>query len=177
VKIDINKNERQYQLANFSDIEVVKGLVLLRNRLDKYYRKEPVYPIEAGGYQELNQELIVLYADLDSLIERARLSKPQRTLIKLMQNGMTVEDIEFYIGTPAADVMKAVNLICRRLVEQNNEDWLVWANLNYISTEWKTCTKCGESLPATEIFFFKGDAYKDGIRSECRKCARSSANQ
>jgi hypothetical protein len=132
--------------------------------------------MDFGGCLEMNVELIVLYADLDELIKRTRLSKPQRALMQLLQNDMTPEDVEFFVGISQSDIIKSINLICRRIVEQNNQDWLVWANLNYIKTEWKTCSICGESLPLTDKFFYKNDTTKDKFRPECRKCFNSSKN-
>lgn len=33
----------------------------------------------------------------------------------------------------------------------------------------KTCTKCGETLPATTEYFYKSK-YSDGLTSQCKKC-------
>jgi hypothetical protein len=170
VKVDINKNERQYQLANFSDIEVVKGLLLLRHKLDRYDCLEETRVLDAGSYTELNQQLIILYADLDVLIDKCQFGESQLALLKLLQAGLTFEDIESFVAVTAKNSRRAFNSICKRIVQQNNEDWIIWATFNHIPSEWKTCSKCGESLPLNERFFNKKDDSKDGFRSICSKC-------
>ena len=37
-------------------------------------------------------------------------------------------------------------------------------------THFKTCTKCGETLPATTEYFYKAKSGKYGLKSECKKC-------
>ena len=37
----------------------------------------------------------------------------------------------------------------------------------------KTCTKCGNELPATEEFFYKHVNYADGLYSWCKSCCSS----
>ena len=34
----------------------------------------------------------------------------------------------------------------------------------------KVCTKCGETFPATEEYFYKNRSIKSGLSSACRRC-------
>jgi len=38
--------------------------------------------------------------------------------------------------------------------------------------KWKTCSKCGQELPATlEYFYSNKDNKSDGLRGDCKKCS------
>lgn len=37
-------------------------------------------------------------------------------------------------------------------------------------TEYRTCTKCGRTLPKTVEFFSKHHGHKDGLSSQCKEC-------
>ena len=41
----------------------------------------------------------------------------------------------------------------------------------------KTCTKCGETLPATTEYFYKHNSCKYGLRSVCKKCIAERGKQ
>ena len=41
----------------------------------------------------------------------------------------------------------------------------------------KTCSKCGEELPATTEYFCKRKASKDGLRESCKKCQKEYRNK
>lgn len=40
------------------------------------------------------------------------------------------------------------------------------------TTDTKTCTKCGQTFPATAEFFHRGKVYKGGFRTWCKVCVR-----
>jgi len=43
--------------------------------------------------------------------------------------------------------------------------------------ELKTCTKCGESYPATTEHFYSQKRSSDGLKSECKYCSREARNK
>ncbi len=43
--------------------------------------------------------------------------------------------------------------------------------------EYKTCTKCGKTFPATTEFFHRNSENRDGLRSICKDCAKVKAHE
>lgn len=43
--------------------------------------------------------------------------------------------------------------------------------------EFKTCTKCGESKPATLEYFFRSSANQDGLNTRCKTCHSEKAHK
>ena len=43
--------------------------------------------------------------------------------------------------------------------------------------EYKTCTKCGESFPATSEFFHRQKTHKDWLQSHCKTCRSENARE
>ena len=43
--------------------------------------------------------------------------------------------------------------------------------------EYKTCTKCGESFPATREYFYSKNKSSGVLRSECKYCSREARNK
>jgi 5-methylcytosine-specific restriction endonuclease McrA len=41
----------------------------------------------------------------------------------------------------------------------------------------KTCTKCGETFPATTEFWHRKKGYKDGLRTECKECHNEASRR
>ena len=49
--------------------------------------------MNTDGVFALNEDVICIYADLDSLIQRAGLSKQEQLTVDLLMNGYTLTDI------------------------------------------------------------------------------------
>ena len=49
---------------------------------------------------------------------------------------------------------------------KNNIDDFV----SFIAIRMKSCTQCGEMLPATNEYFHKSKHTRDGLRWECKEC-------
>ena len=48
--------------------------------------------------------------------------------------------------------------------------YMSYKTLEANEMHFKTCTKCGETLPATTEYFHKNKTGKYGLRSRCKKC-------
>jgi uncharacterized protein YerC len=176
VKIDIDKGGRQFEHVNISDLEIVKGLITLRHKIDMYHICDDFHKLEASNWQEINQELVCLYVDLDETIKQCMFSESQIALLKMLMNGYDFLDIQEYIGIPTKKIRRVFNSMCKQILDQGFSNWLVWATYNYIPSKWKTCSKCGESLPLNETFFMARNDSRDGFRSECKKCYINMTN-
>jgi hypothetical protein len=126
VSIDVYKKEKEYRHLTLSDANVVRYLIENRSQLDVTYGANASIDIHAAGdAMEFNVELIVLYASLDTILERTNLKEKERIFIGLLFDGHTVRDI---IALKEHDYkrMTAYRILdraVRKVVELNREDW------------------------------------------------------
>lgn len=153
---------------------MVKGLITLRAQLDIYndFMQDSGGKLSVSNWKNVNQEVVVLFADMDVLIEKSQLLQDQNALVKLLGSGLEMEDVANLLGLEVRRVERCVDKLCRKIVEQNNIEWSTWAHLNHIASEWKTCRICEETYPATEKFFYKEERNVDGLRNECASCKK-----
>lgn len=172
VKVDLEKSERNFRGLNLSDINVVKWLILYRDKIDLYYgEKTDNFFDHAGNVKELNKELINTYVYLDQLIEASQFNEDQIALLKLLMMGYTFKDIEDATKKATSRTIKRrFEKICKSITEMNDRIWKIFIHKNYLDTVFKKCSKCGDELPLTESFFFKDKNGKDGFRTNCKKC-------
>ena len=158
VKRDLFTPEKAYSYASLSDVATIKGLILNRWQLDKFYGVNVNYDYNtAGDVYDFNVELMCLYWDLDKLIEETPLTKEQQILLN---NAMLGNDID----------KNELDKICVKLKKTNDKKWLETIILNKIKVNWKKCSKCGEIKPAIEKYFYKNPSSKDKLRSICKEC-------
>ncbi|UGO46298.1 sigma factor [Bacillus phage vB_BanS_Chewbecca] len=124
VAIDIKKGEREFEHLTLSDENVVKYLILYRNKVDKTYGANTnIQMNQAGDTFDFNQELIVLYASLDKTTEEASLTKKQLNLLHLLYEGNSLVDVAEMLGQHRRVVHRMFERIVERVVNTNNELW------------------------------------------------------
>ena len=124
MQVDIYKKEREYKHLTLSDENVVKYLILYRSSVDVSYGANTNVNInQAGDMFELNQELICLYASLDSVIERLHLKDREKELIGLVFDGNNMSDVIKYYNYPQKTAYRILNRVVDKIVELNYEDW------------------------------------------------------
>lgn len=171
VQIDIYKQDRMYEHISLTDLDTIKGLILLRSTLDIYNEYgEDVSKISASNWTHVNQTLISTYASMDVAIDRCQFNQSQTAILKLLQIGFTIEDIGQYLGLETKKIRSAFNSIAKQVQKSTTMQWASNMYLNYIPTEWKECRVCGESWPKTDLFFRADIMGKDGVRNDCRLC-------
>jgi hypothetical protein len=172
VKIDIHKSERNFKNLSLSDTNVVKWLILYRDKIDLYYgEKTDNFYNHAGNVKELNAELVNLFVCLDDLIDKCKFKEEQLALLKLLFMGYTFKDIEDATQKATSRTIKRrFESICRTITEMNERLWKIQIHKTYLSTEFRKCSKCESELPLTDYFFYKDKKGKDGYRSNCKKC-------
>ncbi|WJJ55253.1 hypothetical protein QB910_000009 [Dabrowskivirus KKP3916] len=174
VKIDIHKAEHQYHRVTFSDTECIKGLIRFRSKLDPYQdikvnRNED----QAGDIRDFNQELVVLYLDLDNLIKETKLTYKHMNLLKKLMAGWTEADIAEELGVTEEAVIQQFDTIANNIKKTNDIKWKYdYMYLNYLKAPWsyKTCKTCGVVKPLTSEFFSPDKKNKDGFRTQCKAC-------
>ena len=122
------------------------------------------------GASPLNQELIVLFADLDRLIEAARLSPTQLRIIQLIQEGYTFDEIEEIASVNRNTLTKRMRTICSAIKNENDRLWRKCTYTNILKLKTKRCSVCKEHLPATDEFFSVDAAKLDMYNSRCKRC-------
>lgn len=164
--------------VSFSDINVLKILIKYRAELDPYLHIEDrMYGIEkmdiADDVKPFNQDIICLFMDLDSLIEKANLTGKHREIIHLYEQGFSDEDIAEHYKQGERDIEYALDTICERIKSKNDELWkydYIYANYKKAKWNYKICTKCNKSKPMIDEFFSPDTRRNDGFRNICREC-------
>ena len=79
--------------------------------------------MNTDGVFALNEDILCIYADLDSLIERAGLSKTERLTVDLLMKGYMLTDIadHFQKSMQSFDIL--MKRAVKKIVRQNNADW------------------------------------------------------
>lgn len=124
VSVDIHKQERDFKDLTLSDDNVVRYLILYRNKVDVSYGANTNININfAGDMFEFNQELICLYSSLDETIKETRLTERQNKLLEILFEGNTVKDASEILGLKRNSVFEMLDRIVERIVLTNNELW------------------------------------------------------
>lgn len=139
VAIDIHKQEREFKHLTLSDINVVKYLILYRNKVDVTYGANTNIDINsAGDMFEFNQELVCLYASLDNVIGKIELNEKELKLLNLIFEGNTIADvINVYELYPKKTAYRTLNRIIDNIVLENNKQWKEVLNNTVLSLDKK----------------------------------------
>ncbi|MER2009357.1 MAG: hypothetical protein ABS939_18050 [Psychrobacillus sp.] len=137
--IDIHKQEREFKHLTLSDINVVKYLILYRNKVDVTYGANTNIDINsAGDMFEFNQELVCLYASLDNVIGKIELNEKELKLLNLIFEGNTIADvINVYELYPKKTAYRTLNRIIDNIVLENNKQWKEVLNNTVLSLDKK----------------------------------------
>lgn len=124
VSIDVHKRERDYKNLTLSDENVVRWLIIYRSKVDATYGATMNSNLaQAGDTFDFNQELIVLYASLDVLIEKINVKQRDKDFLRLIFEGNSITDIIEMYGYPRKTAYRTLDRIICKIVEANNDDW------------------------------------------------------
>jgi hypothetical protein len=124
VAVDIHKKEREFEHLTLSDHNVVKYLILFRNKVDVSYDANVNIDIsQAGDMFEFNQELIALYASLDETIKNIKFRDKDAKLLELVFEGNSIPDIIKHYDYPQKTAYRILDRIVEKIVEENNILW------------------------------------------------------
>ena len=79
--------------------------------------------MSTDGVFALNEDVICIYADLDSLIERAGLSRGERLVVDWLMRGYLLPDIAEHYGKSRQNVEILMKRAVKKIVRRNNADW------------------------------------------------------
>lgn len=78
------------------------------------------------GVFALNEDALCIYADLDSLIERAELSPMERQTVDCLMYGYSIPDIADHFGKTRQLYEIMFKRAVKKIVKRNNADWESW---------------------------------------------------
>lgn len=84
---------------------------------------EPTHVLTTDGVFALNEDVLCVYADLDSLIARAGLSDQERLTVDLLMKGYVLSDIAEHYGKSRQNFEILLKRACKKIVKRNNADW------------------------------------------------------
>ena len=79
--------------------------------------------LTTDGVFAINEDVLCIYADLDSLIERAGLSEQEQLTVDLLMKGYMLMDIADHYGKSWSNFDILLKRACRKIVKRNNADW------------------------------------------------------
>lgn len=165
----------EWDRVNLSDPNSIKGLLKFRYRFDLLLEDgSSRYGLDSNcDLANLSEDVICLYADLDNLISKANFNEYQTKILNMYIYGNTEDDIADILGVGKQSVNSVVDRMCDVLCELNYQKWklnYVFWNKKRVSSDYKKCSKCGESLPVTEEYFSSKVDGKNGFQAFCKKC-------
>lgn len=75
------------------------------------------------GVFPLNEDVLCIYADLDSLIERAGLTENERLIVDYLMKGYLLSDIAEHYGKSRQNFEILLKRAVKKIVKRNNADW------------------------------------------------------
>ena len=173
LQIDLHKGSREWEGITFSDVETVRGLIRFRTRFDLLFERNQYNIMEAStDLSSYEEEVLCTYADLDNLINKVKLNEVQNKVLELYMRGYDEIDIAEELYIKEVTVNSTINTICKRIVEENYEQWKSWVywDKKRVTNDYKKCSKCEEMLPMNEEYFSPDKRNLDGLHSNCKKC-------
>lgn len=84
----------------------------------------------------LNEDILCVYADLDSLIERAGLSDGERNTVDLLMKGYILSDIAEHYGKARQNFDILFRRAVKKIVKRNTMDWEECTGARLDDGEW-----------------------------------------
>lgn len=176
-KKDILSKGREWHFVTLSNKDSIKGLIKYRQRYDLLFNRT-LTPDCGVTHIDLNQyaeEVLCIYADLDSHIGEAALSSRQRQIIQLYQEGYNEREIAQFMNTSQPNISKMMDTICLAISEVASNRWSINIYKNKIR-KLKVCNCCNKELPEIDRFFYEN--YKDNegnshYKPTCKSCLKA----
>ncbi|WP_135546941.1 hypothetical protein [Paenibacillus cymbidii] len=173
---ELQRAEGKYRNATFSDTDCIKGLIKLRSSLDILRESRNDSPWDAASASAFNTELVCLYADLDKLIARSRLSNKQQFILERLMDGWHEDEIATLFRQRVNRIYAMLDTACDKIKRENDLMWkheFVFIHYVRMNSGTKRCSGCGNEWPRHEDFYRKrSDGKGDGYYGKCRRCGR-----
>lgn len=172
IKIDIKKKDREWKYVNLGEIQSIRGLLKFRSKFDILHGADSARYNTDSDLYEFSEEIICTYISLDELISKCIFNKKQKDILELYMQGSTEEEIADELNLIRQNVNGIIESICKKISDEFHESWVDNMYWNYIPIKhnYKLCSKCKKSFPATEKYFSPKQDNADGFQSFCKKC-------
>lgn len=184
VKVDTKKDFNIWNNINLSDMNTVRGLLKYRYKFDELYystiddRLGNGIDSEYVDYANYSEDIRFLYIELDDIINNLisfkKINDRHMFLLKLYQDGESLEYIADKMNVTFQNVSVMLDNISKKITAENNWRYLKVKYLSIFKLKSKKCSRCGEELPITEEFFTPLELGKDGFFTYCRKCKQKN---
>lgn len=84
---------------------------------------EPTHVMTTDGVFPLNEDVLCIYADLDSLIERAGLTENEKLIVDCLMKGYLLSDIAEHYGKSRQNCEILLKRAVKKIVKRDNADW------------------------------------------------------
>lgn len=165
----MNNKEIEYKAYTLGDIKVIELLLMFRYKYDENMMIERTSLMEVGS-GELNEEMIVTYADLDVCIEGCKFNEEQLAMIRLISYGYDYEEIAEILNVNQSSIARRMKTIYRAIAKENEWRWRKSIYQHRLGLKNKTCSRCSLQMPATVEFFSNDNRNNDGFHSFCKRC-------
>jgi hypothetical protein len=167
----------EFYNVSLSEVSTIKSLILNRHEFDSCFDSKIYYsdhPFVTNGIPLFQEPVEVLYLDLERLIKESNLNKYQRFIIHCLMRTYDYEYIAEYLHWTTDNVEKVFDDACGIIKEQNDYDWITWAEVSGQTkipdeVKYKRCSKCEKDLRLDENFN-KDSSRKDGYKYICKNC-------
>ncbi|MGG0667684.1 hypothetical protein ABE073_04060 [Lederbergia citrisecunda] len=168
----MNSKDIEYKSYVLSDIGVIELLIAYRHKYDEMIFMDNLNPMAVSGTGKVFEEGLVTYASLDSYIEKCKFNEQQLTMMKMIGDGYTYDEVAELLKLNKATITGRLQTIYKRIVKENEWQWRKSVYLNELGLKSKRCSKCEEELPATSEFYSDLPQTVDGFHSQCRRCKK-----
>jgi hypothetical protein len=168
---------QEWYNISYSEIQTIKSLILYRSQFDALYEPKITYtnnPYVSNGVPIYREPVEVVYLDLEKLIEKCKFKDNQNKMIKMLMRGYIFRDIAEKFGWTMDNVQNEFERICRRIKEQNDTDWVAYAETSGKvkipkEAKYKKCFNCEQDL-RVDNFWVRTDRGGDGYKGVCKRC-------
>ncbi len=141
--------------------------------------------LKQDTHEDFNSDVRWMMHDLDNIIEKCLRDKfpMYYDLLIYKIDGRTNEDIrklleDKYEVAHSLEYLSSLwrNKIPKLIADYAKEDWLNWYYTCKEKGNWKSCSRCGETKLANNLYFSKNKTAKSGYYSICKSC-RNNKNK
>lgn len=129
--------------------------------------KKEILPLLQYKYDDINDtDMICCILDIKDIVSKCKFTDRQQKVLELWMKDFNLNDIEKELHMTHKQINSMLNSIVNKIMKKYEEQYEDWIGFNYKKSEWKKCSKCGESK-LLKRFDKNGNK---GLKSICKEC-------